>query len=274
MNKSQKDSLEEEPIFCYAALPASDFTNVVRYEIKFLLDEVGAQRVRDWAMAHLTLDVHTTNIEAGTYKIKTLYLDDERKSVYWRRGRYRHDKLRLRGYGNESVIFLERKSRWRNKVEKYRTVIPQSDLALLASWKNSTAWPGSWFHQRILRDGLKPTYQVAYERSAYVGPPDEVPMRLTMDRDIACRPARWWTLGDFGGIPLLQEKVILELKYCDTLPSPFQDLIRSFGLKQKRISKYRLAVQASERINREGQLWLPYEHRSISSKVRDEVTSF
>lgn len=246
---------------------------MLRYELKFSLDEVQARQVRDWAIAHLTIDPHATDAEAGTYRIKTLYLDNEARDVYWRRGNYRHHKLRLRRYGNEPIIFLERKSSWCHQVEKYRTVIPESELTLLESRRNSSNWAGSWFHQRALRGDLKPSYQLAYERSAYVGPPGEAPMRLTMDRQICSRPAQGWTFADFGGIPLFAERVILELKYSDFLPSPFQNLIRSFGLKLKRISKYRLAVQASEPINREGQLWLLYVNGSISSERRDEVTS-
>lgn len=246
---------------------------MLRYEIKFLIDEVQAQQVRDWAIAHLTIDPHATDAEAGTYGIKTLYLDNEARDVYWRRGNYRHHKLRLRRYGNESLVFLERKSSWCHQVEKYRTVIPESDLPLLASRRNSSAWAGSWFHQRILRSGLKPSYQVAYERSAYVGLPDEAPMRLTMDRQICSRPAHAWIFADLEDVPLLAKRVVLELKYSDFLPSPFQNLIRSFGLKLKRISKYRLAVQASERINREGQLWLLYVNRPISTELREGVTS-
>ena len=241
---------------------------MLRYEIKFSLDEVQAQQVRDWAIARLTLDSHATNSEAGTYRIKTLYLDNETKDIYWRRGNYKHHKFRLRRYGDESVMFLERKSRWSHQVEKYRTVLPESDLPLLASCKDSSAWAGSWFHQQILSGGLKPSYQVAYERSAYVGPPSEAPMRLTMDRQIGFRLAHGWAFADFGGLPLFGGRVILELKYCDLLPSTFQSLIQLFGLNLKRISKYRSAVQASERINREGQLWLPYANRSISTEQR------
>ena len=245
---------------------------MARYEIKFSLNEVQAQQVRDWALAHLAPDSHASDAEAGTYRITTLYLDNEPKDVYWRRGNYRHQKLRLRRYQNESVVFLEQKSRWCYQVEKYRTVIPQSDLPLLASYNGSSTWPGGWFHHRILSDGLKPSYQVAYERSAYVGPPDEAPMRLTLDRQISYTPAHGWTFADFGGLPLFGEGVILELKYSDLLPMLLQNLIQLFDLKLKRISKYRLAVQASERINREGPLWLPYMNGPISTERRDEGT--
>jgi len=69
-------------------------------------------------------------------------------------------------------------------------------------------------------------------------------------------------------LPLLTEQVILELKYSDLLPPPFENLIQSLGLDLRQISKYRLAVQASERINREGHLWPPYVNGSISTVQR------
>jgi hypothetical protein len=247
---------------------------VLRYEIKFSIDETQAQQVLDWAGAHLTLDSHATNAEAGSYRTKTLYLDNETKDVYRRCGSYKHHKFRLRRYGDEPFVFLERKSSWSHQVKKYRTVIPESDLPLLGSCQFSSSWEGSWFHRRISSKGLKPSYQVGYERTAYVGTPGESPMRLTMDRQIGSRLAPGWSFADFGGLPLFGERVILELKYCDLLPLPFHNLIQSLGLTLSRISKYRLAVQASEQISRQEQVWLRLMvDRSIFTELRDEVPS-
>jgi hypothetical protein len=94
-----------------------------------------------------------------------------------------------------------------------------------------------------------------------------------MDWQIGYRLAHGWAFADSEGIPLFGKRVILELKYCGLLPSLFQNLIQSFDLKLKRISKYRLAVQASEHVKREGQLWLPYVNGSSFTELRDEVTS-
>jgi hypothetical protein len=43
-----------------------DSTTVLRYEIKFSIDETQAQQVLDWAVGYLTLDSHATNAEEGT----------------------------------------------------------------------------------------------------------------------------------------------------------------------------------------------------------------
>lgn len=231
---------------------------MLRYEIKFSIDEIQAQQLLDWALGHLTRDSHATNAEEGSYRTKTLYLDNEPQDVYHQRGSYKYHKFRLRRYGDESFVFLERKSRWSHRVEKYRTVISESDLPLLVSYQPSSKWEGSWFQRQILNGGLKPSYQVGYERTAFVGTLGEDPMRLTMDRQIGSRPAHGWRFADFGGLPLFGERVILEMKYCDVLPLPFQNLIQSLGLTLRRISKYRLAVQASHRISRQEELWLPY----------------
>lgn len=248
-------------MLCCAAL--LDFATVIRYEIKFFIDEIQAQQVSKWALAHLASDSHVTNPEDGTYQIKTLYLDNGAREIYWRRGRYKHHRFRLRCYGDEPFVFLERKSKWSHQVEKYRTVIPASDLTLLAFREDCSSWVGSWFHRRILNGGLKPTHEVAYQRTAYVGPRGEAPMRLTMDRQISWQVAHGWRFADFEGLPLLAERVILELKYCDLLPPPFQILIQSLGLDLRPISKYRLAVQASKRISRQEESLLPYVERPI-----------
>jgi hypothetical protein len=235
-----------------------DSTTVLRYEIKFSINETQAQQVLDWAVRYLTLDSHATNAEEGTYRTKTLYLDTELQDVYHRRGSYKHHKFRVRRYGNEPFVFLERKSRWFYQVDKYRTVIAESELPLLGSYPLSSRWEGSWFHRQILSGGLKPSYQIGYERTAYVGNESESPMRLTMDRKIGSRPAHGWRFAESEGLPLFGDRVILEMKYRNLLPLQFQNLIRSLGLTLGRISKYRLAVQASERIGRHGKLWLPY----------------
>jgi hypothetical protein len=110
-----------------------DSTTVLRYEIEFSIDETQARQVLDWAVEYLTLDSRATNAEEGTYRTRSLYLDTELQDIYHRRGSNKHHKFRLRRYGNEPFAFLERKSRWTHQVDKYRTVISESDLPLLGS---------------------------------------------------------------------------------------------------------------------------------------------
>jgi hypothetical protein len=45
-------------------------------------------------------------------------------------------------------------------------------------------------------------------------------------------------------MPILNENVILELKYRAALPALFKRLIQEFGLNPGRVSKYRTAVAA------------------------------
>lgn len=260
--------MDELGTFCYAAPPMRGSTNVLRYEIKFSLDETQALQVRHWAAGHLTLDSHASNAEGGIYRTNTLYLDTDLQDVYHRRGRFKHHKFRLRRYGKEPFVFLERKSRWADQVEKYRTMVAESDLPLLGSYQLASRWQGKWFHQQILTGELKPAYQVEYERYAFVGTDSEGPVRLTMDAQIRCSPANSWRFPEFEGLTLFTQKVILEMKYCNFMPLQFESLIQSLGLTPRRISKYRLAVQASERITRNGRVYLPSGATSFATTDR------
>ena len=248
--------MDELGVFCYAAPPMRGSTKMLRYEIKFSIDGPQALQVLHWAAEHLTLDSHASNAAGGLYRTNTLYLDTKGQDVYHHRGRFKHHKFRLRRYWKEPFAFLERKSRWSNQVEKYRTMVAESDLPLLASYELASRWQGAWFHQQILAGELRPAYQVDYERAAYVGTNSDGPMRLTMDTQIRSRPADGWRFTDFAGLRLFTQRVILELKYCNFMPSPFESLIQSMDLTPKRISKYRLAVQTSERISRYGRPYL------------------
>jgi hypothetical protein len=215
------------------------------FELKFLVDEARAQEVEAWARGRLALDPHGDPALGGAYGTTSLYFDTPGLDVYHRSPSYRRRKFRVRRYGAGPWAFLERKSKWGDRVEKRRTSVPEPEVATLSSPLGVTTWPGHWFHQNLLARRLGPAARIAYQRTAYVGACAEGPLRLTLDRRVRGAPGRDWGLGaPEGALPLLRGQVILELKFRAALPGPFKELVQAKRLSPSGVSKYRLCREA------------------------------
>jgi hypothetical protein len=215
------------------------------YEMKFVINAEEAANAEAWAGWHLPLDAHADPDLGNAYRTLSLYLDTPALDVYHRVKPYRRRKFRVRRYGEAPVLFLERKKRSADRVAKLRTPIPEDQLALLGGSDFDPGWPGAWFGQKVLEGALRPVCLVGYERTAYAGSSAEGPLRLTLDRHVHCLPAAGWRVGEIhSGLPLLEGRVILELKFRGALPSPFKTLIEELRLAPGAASKYRLGVRA------------------------------
>lgn len=215
------------------------------YEIKFLLDEQQAQEVEAWARRRLAPDPHGDPALDGAYRTTTLYFDTPERDVYHRSPRYRRSKFRVRRYGAAPWTFLERKSRWGDRVAKQRTQVRAEEVALLGNPLPVATWPGHWFHSRLLERRLRPACHIVYQRTAWAGSSADGALRLTLDRHVS------GTLTDAshleaaeGGLPLLAEQVILELKFHAALPMAFKEVVQSMRLSPRAVSKYRRCRQA------------------------------
>jgi hypothetical protein len=215
------------------------------YELKFLLDEPRARAVEECVRDRLPFDPHGDPALGGAYATTTLYLDTPDLDVFYRSSRFKRRKYRLRRYGADPRVFLERKTREGDRVRKRRCDVPDEDVLLLAHPMSVVTWPGHWFHQRVLLRGLRPACLIGYERTAYTAVTTEGPLRLTVDRALRGRPINAWqvTPGD-GGLTLLPGQAILELKFRDALPALFKELIQEFGLTPGAASKYRVCMRA------------------------------
>lgn len=215
------------------------------YELKFLVDEAQAQEVEAWARGHLVLDPHGNPALGGAYRTTSLYCDTPERDVYHRTRSYKRRKFRVRRYGECPEIFLERKSKWGDRVAKRRLIISEEELPLLAHPMSLVEWPGHWFHRHLMSRRLGPACRIAYQRTAYVGTCPESPLRLTLDRRIRGALTDEWSVAPFeGGLPLLTGQVILELKFRMALPTPFKELVAAQRLNPSSVSKYRRCLQA------------------------------
>lgn len=219
----------------------------VSYELKFLLPALLADKVLAQARRELPPDPHAEPaLGEDCYRVYSLYFDTADLSVYHRRQWYGSCKLRIRRYGEASQLFLERKARKADRVRKRRVQIRDNELAQLAARTAVDAsWPGEWFRRRLAAKQLQPCMLVGYQRFARVGMTSEGPARLTVDRQIFCRPAEGLHVPPFSaGRPLLEDRSIVEFKFVGFLPGLFKRLMYDLGLQPAAVSKYRLSVGA------------------------------
>lgn len=247
-----------------AVSPADDTSPIVRgatpphcidrgaYEIKFLLSEPQSQVVREWARTHLLPDPHSTAETGFGYAVNSLYLDTPQFDVFHRSERYRQRKFRIRRYGSEAVVWLELKRKMNGRVQKRRTPIAEGNLEANLMSLADPHWEGNWFRRRVNDWGLRPVCQVSYERFACVGTSLYGPIRLTIDSQLSCLPAAGWTVPaqqPAAGL-LLPNQHILELKFRETIPNSFRDLIGALRLDLATFSKYRQSVEACVALER------------------------
>lgn len=214
------------------------------YELKFLLPEERARQVQAWASRHLALDPHADLLGSGGYRVDNLYLDAPDLAIYHRTGPGRRRKWRLRRYPSSPLLFLERKTRSGDRVSKRRTAIPTGEGSILRAAASDEAWPGHWFHRRLLALGLQPACCISYDRVAHVGHDGHGPLRLTLDRNLRGARADGWDVAEVkGGTPLLPGQVVLELKYRAALPALFKQLLQEMRLHPGPVSKYRTGIR-------------------------------
>ena len=229
-------SLESPSLAVAMGIPA--------YELKFLLTEAQARAVEQQARTLMVTDMHADPRLGDAYRTTSVYCDTAAFDVFHRRSPHKRRKHRLRRYDQTATIFLERKSKWGDRVKKRRTMISDAELALLAHPMSVTDWPGHWFHRHLVSRQLLPVCRIAYERVALVGHSAEGPLRLTFDRNIRGALTRTWTVDPVeDGLQVLADKVICEFKYRAFLPSLFKDIIQGLRLTPQPVSKYRTYLQ-------------------------------
>jgi hypothetical protein len=213
----------------------------IAYEHKYVVTAEVAQEVAAWANRKLTLDEHADPTEG--YRIETLYLDTPRFDTFHRLGRFATRKYRIRRYGDETMVWLERKRKQSGRVRKRRDDHEQSVLQRLAV-SAADAVPLDWFFTECRAHLLLPVCEVHYRRLAWGGR-SHGPIRLTIDKEIVAREARGWQVSteSTGAVALLPGFRVVELKFCDSMPTLFRRLLQELPLRPAAFSKYRTAAE-------------------------------
>ncbi len=214
------------------------------FELKFLLPTSRAAELLDAAQRHMTLDPHARAEQGNAYEVHGLYFETPEWHVYRREGSHALQKLRLRRYGTARQVFLEHKAKSGGRVCKRRTLIDDAELQRLAAARVKADWTGHWFRRRLRARKLQPICEVSYWRTALTGESDGAMFRLTLDRHLRCQAASDIRVQAVDAPPqLLCDDVIVEMKFCDTLPGLFKRLMTELQMTPTGVSKYRRSVE-------------------------------
>jgi len=225
-----------------------------RFELKYLISEGTALRVREFVQCHLDFDEYSVGKPNYSYPVHSLYLDSDDLKTYWDtiNGDKNRFKLRLRFYSTnaEAPVFFEIKRRVNNCIMKQRGGVRQGcinwlltghlpEVDHLVSKNNPNHLVAlQRFSELAMRLQAKPKIHIAYEREAYVSEDDTV--RVTLDRGVKAEPNLDTTIKTEMEKPFrsFTSHVILELKFTNRFPTWFGDLVRTFNVMQCGAAKY------------------------------------
>ena len=214
-------------------------------EIKFLVPPGVGEEIRRWARLHLAQDPHADPSLDDAYRITSLYFDTRDFDVFHRRGSFGRSKYRIRRYGPNPLVFLERKLKTHGMVAKRRATVDFAELVNLTTAEPSPGWKGAWYQRRLLARRMSPVCQISYCRTARVSMTAHGPIRLTVDRGVRALPAEGLVFrGTEDGARVSAHHDIVELKFRSETPLLFKRLVEEFSLTPHPVSKYRLAVAA------------------------------
>jgi hypothetical protein len=224
-----------------------------RFELKYLIDEATAVRVRDFALCYLNMDPYGVGQPDYSYPVHSLYLDSDDLQIYWRtvNGDKNRYKLRLRYYSEKegTPVFFEIKRRMKDIIQKQRggvrhAAVPRllsgllPDAADLITNDPNHMVAIQRFIGLMMEVNATPRAHIYYKREAYVSDDDEV--RVTMDREVLSEPNLSGRIKTAMANPVHSYAgfVILELKFTNSFPKWFGDLVRTTNAIQTGAAKY------------------------------------
>lgn len=226
-----------------------------RFELKYLIPNDVALRVRAFVQQYLELDEYGIDQPNLSYPVHSLYLDSDDWKIYWRtvNGDKNRYKLRIRYYADDHnvPVFFEIKRRMKDVILKERCGVRiQSVPEILAGHFPSRAGLFSKsaeehnaleeFMRLMLNLNAKPKMHVAYLREAYVSPSNNE-FRITMDRHVRAEPRFNGEITTKMTEPFLataEDLVILELKFTGRYPNWYRDLVEVFQCFQCGAAKF------------------------------------
>lgn len=234
-----------------------------RYELKFLLTMNEYSLLREAILPHMGYDTYGN--KEGKYNIVTLYYESDDKKVYFEtmnRLRFRQ-KLRLRIYDRadlSSNAFIEIKQKFKNVVNKRRTVLPLSEAYKLLSepYDEQSIDESNASNKQILREAihfkdlyeLKPKMVVSYDRQAFSGIEEsEKDLRVTFDYNLMCRSDDLGIENGPEGMHFTDtDTVILEVKVSNSVPFWLARILSDFNFSKQGFSKYCTSIDLLEEV--------------------------
>lgn len=211
-------------------------------EVKFVVSETVAAELEGRIGELFTRDPHC--VDGGGYSLASIYCDSPTWDVYYRRGRYRYCKYRIRRYGDTNVAHLERKVKKGYQVRKKRCELRLDLLSELAHSNCAIGELACKYRSHLKRQAMRPVCLIRYDRTAYFGSVDGLPVRMTFDRSVRGQQWHKWEFeSDREGDLLLPGFVVCEFKFRGSMPSLLRELVHQFSVSPTGISKYRRCVE-------------------------------
>jgi hypothetical protein len=215
-----------------------------RNEIKHYINLSDYYSIKNKLKYFAELDKYS--LSDGKYLITSVYFDTPSNKALMEKlnGIMHREKFRIRYYNNDrNFIKLEKKSKVKNLTSK--EAIRISDNECLRIFDNDIDWMIhssrpliNELYIKMKNQILKPKTIVEYLREAYVYQPGNV--RITIDSDVrTCLFTKNLLSQKLNTMPIdYENKIILEVKYDEFLPSIIRDLIQTNERRQSAISKY------------------------------------
>lgn len=230
-----------------------------RFELKYVISEEVAAKVREFVRTYLSPDEHAIGKINYSYPVHSLYLDSPDMKLYRDtiNGLKNRFKLRIRYYNDNpsAPVFFEVKRRTNNTISKLRGQVHRHAIGNLlrghlpspsdlADSNPEAMHAAQEFSRRMLEVNGEPKSHVAYDREAWV-PDGGNAVRVTMDRLVLSEPCFEAMCSTQMKNPLtvFGDRVILELKFTDRFPGWMRDMVLAFNLRQRSAGKYVDGVQ-------------------------------
>ena len=208
------------------------------YEVKFILQESEAQAVEKLLKATMVLDNHGQAVLHGCYEITSLYFDTVDFAVFHRREGFQYEKHRLRRYGNEALVYLEKKTRFNQRVQKVRSAVALEDVP-----GEMLSQSRSGFGAELQDRKLVPVCKVTYLRKAYIGSSLMGPIRVTFDRSLRGSAETQFCVDPvLSATRLFDSETIVEFKFLAGMPAFFKQVMEQCRLIASPGSKYRSCI--------------------------------
>ncbi len=227
-----------------------------RFECKYHIDPLILPALRQFVQSVAGPDPFSASRADRRYPVCSLYLDTDDLLFYQQyvQGERCRCKLRVRTYSDDPATpaYLEVKARVNGVVSKQRAALSRQEARLVVG-RHPTAAAARHVSNRAAFDYFvtemaltccKPVVRVRYMREAYASAGHE-PVRVTFDTDVQHQATFSANLSHDGGrwLPTPVDGVVLEIKFTGRFPSWIEHMVRAFGLKQDRCSKFASSIE-------------------------------
>jgi hypothetical protein len=228
-----------------------------RYECKYLIEPLLTNEVRDFLKPFVQPDAFAARRPDHRYPVGSLYLDSPDLLLFrqTQAGEKDRFKLRVRTYSDDpdQAAYFEVKRKINSVVHKCRARLTREQARAVLSGPSApvlTDLPDRRqrdlddFLVRVARIDARPVVRVKYLREAYQATGRE-PVRVTIDTDLEHAVTLGSDLAHGSGawIRTPLDGTILEIKFTERYPGWLEDLVRSFGLRQRPVPKYILSLE-------------------------------